>query len=76
MSQDTEYWVRSCKTEDCRTLAYPTSDYCKTCRAERKKLMMDDIYDDGSDHVVCKKCGFCIKCGDCKEVGCGRKDGN
>ena len=65
-------WARICKTEGCRTLAYPTSDYCKACRKKRSKTM-DETYDDGSDHIVCKVCGFCIKCGDCKEYGCGVK---
>ncbi len=68
-------WARICKTEGCRILTYPTSDYCKSCRDERKKVFskhktMNDVYDDGSDHIICKKCGFCIKCGDCAEFGC------
>lgn len=71
--KEEQYWARQCKTKDCRTLAHPLSDYCKLCRKKRKELMMDDVYDDGSDHIVCEKCGFCIKCGDCKEFGCGRK---
>jgi len=72
MSKDKEYWVRVCKTEGCQTLAKPLSDYCKKCHDKRLKTM-DDIHDDGSDHAVCEKCGFCIKCGDCKNYGCGGK---
>ena len=26
---------------------------------------MNDMYGDGSDHLVCEKCGLCITCGDC-----------
>jgi hypothetical protein len=26
-------------------------------------------------HEHCKKCGYCIQCGDCKTYGCGRKKG-
>ena len=26
---------------------------------------MNDMYDDGSDHIVCDKCGMCIDCKDC-----------
>ena len=33
---------------------------------------MDDLYNDGSDHLVCPKCGYCIECGDCEKFGCGR----
>lgn len=32
---------------------------------------MNDRYGDGSDHEVCMSCGYCIPCGDCKELGCG-----
>lgn len=34
---------------------------------------MDEKYGDGSDCVVCKGCGLCISCGDCKEHGCGEE---
>lgn len=26
---------------------------------------MHEKYRDGSDHIVCDECGFCIPCGDC-----------
>lgn len=32
---------------------------------------MDGKYGDGSDCVVCPKCGLCIDCGDCDLYGCG-----
>lgn len=34
---------------------------------------MDDHYGDGSDHLVCQQCGYCIACGDCVDVGCGEE---
>ena len=34
---------------------------------------MDDQYGDGSDHEVCRRCGMCVTCGDCKQIGCGTK---
>ena len=27
---------------------------------------MDEIYGDGSDHLVCDYCGLCITCNDCE----------
>lgn len=75
MPDDTEFWMRICKTEGCRSFAHPTSNFCKKCRADRKGLVPDEVFDDGSEHLVCKDCGFCIKCGDCKEFGCGVKNG-
>ncbi len=27
---------------------------------------MHKQYGDGSDHIVCEKCGLCITCGDCQ----------
>ncbi len=35
---------------------------------------MHEKYGDGSDHVVCEKCGLCITCGDCAKNGCGKKN--
>jgi len=35
---------------------------------------MHEEYGDGSDHQVCKDCGFCIECGDCYKFGCGKED--
>lgn len=32
---------------------------------------MNEAYHDGSNHLMCFKCGFCIPCGDCKKYGCG-----
>ena len=32
---------------------------------------MDSVYHDGSGHLMCSKCGFCLPCGDCKKHGCG-----
>ncbi|GAI52552.1 unnamed protein product [marine sediment metagenome] len=32
----------------------------------RKLKTMHDRYGDGSDHIVCEKCGLCITCGDCQ----------
>lgn len=26
---------------------------------------MNDRYGDGSQHAICKRCGFCSSCGDC-----------
>jgi len=26
---------------------------------------MNDEYGDGSDHICCDECGFCVTCGDC-----------
>ena len=37
-------------------------------------VTMDEKYGDGSTHECCEKCGFCITCGDCKKLGCGRKN--
>jgi hypothetical protein len=34
---------------------------------------MDDRYGDGSDHLVCRQCGLCIPCGDCRHTGCGEE---
>jgi hypothetical protein len=34
---------------------------------------MDDEYGDGSDCIVCEKCGLCIGHGDCKNQGCGEE---
>jgi Fe2+ or Zn2+ uptake regulation protein len=34
---------------------------------------MDEKYGDGSNHLVCEKCGMCIDCGDCEEYGCGKE---
>ena len=31
---------------------------------------MDETYGDGSDHLCCPYCGFCITCGDCEKYGC------
>ena len=31
-----------------------------------KPLTMDELYGDGSNHIACKKCGFCSTCNDCK----------
>jgi len=39
----------------------------------KKQKTMNDIYGDGSNHVVCDNCGFCVTCGDCKTSGCGKK---
>jgi hypothetical protein len=36
---------------------------------------MDDGYCDGSDHLMCEECEFCIECGDCKKFGCGKELG-
>lgn len=44
---------------------------CPECVASTKVKTMHDAYGDESDHPVCEKCGFCIKCGDCKGFGCG-----
>jgi len=27
---------------------------------------MDEEYGDGTDHIVCEKCGMCKTCKDCK----------
>ena len=54
-----------------------TEERCPECVASTKVKTMHDAYGDESDHPVCEKCGFCIKCGDCKEFGCGAKhEGN
>jgi len=34
---------------------------------------MDERFGDGSDHISCDECGYCITCGDCKEYGCGKE---
>lgn len=26
---------------------------------------MDEEYGDGSSHIYCPRCGFCLTCGDC-----------
>lgn len=36
-------------------------------------VTMNEKYGDGSDHEACKKCGFCITCGDCDRDGCGKQ---
>lgn len=33
----------------------------------------DEIFQDGSGHKSCGKCGYCIPCGDCDKYGCGSK---
>jgi len=33
---------------------------------------MDEEYGDGSNHICCEKCGYCLTCGDCGTFGCGR----
>jgi hypothetical protein len=35
------------------------------CEEKKRKLTMDDKYGDGSKHLCCKTCGYCITCGDC-----------
>ena len=65
-------WNRHCKVKHCHARAYPQSEYCK--KHHQLNKTMDDEYGDGSDHKVCEKCGFCIDCGDCAELGCGRKN--
>jgi hypothetical protein len=37
----------------------------------QKPQTMDKVYHDGSGHLMCPKCGFCLPCGDCKKWGCG-----
>jgi len=32
---------------------------------------MDEEYGDGSSHLCCSVCWFCVDCGDCKSFGCG-----
>ncbi len=39
-----------------------------------KDKTMDEEYRDGSDHIVCEKCGFCKTCSDCDKCGCGDND--
>jgi len=34
---------------------------------------MDEEYGDGSEHVYCPICKFCITCGDCEKYGCGKE---
>ena len=31
-----------------------------------KKKTMNDLYGDGTDHLVCRKCGMCKTCKDCQ----------
>lgn len=35
---------------------------------------MDETYGDGSKHLCCPYCGYCMTCGDCKKYGCGRPE--
>lgn len=35
---------------------------------------MHETYGDGTEHVCCEKCGYCITCEDCKKYGCGSTD--
>ncbi len=35
-----------------------------------KPKTMHEEYEDGSDHEVCKDCGFCKTCNDCENLGC------
>lgn len=34
---------------------------------------MNEKYGDGSDCIVCERCGLCITHGDCKCYGCGKE---
>ncbi len=40
------------------------------------KKTMHKAYGEPNDklgkHLVCKSCGYCINCGDCKKHGCGK----
>ena len=38
-----------------------------------KEKTMHEVYGDGSKHLICEKCGFCITCADCYNYGCGNK---
>ena len=33
---------------------------------DKKHWTMDETYHNGSDHIVCEKCGLCVTCGDCR----------
>lgn len=46
----------------------------KVLATETRQITMQDIYGDGSNHVACTGCGFCIECGDCTESGCGERE--
>lgn len=35
---------------------------------------MNEMYGDGSNHEACDECGYCKRCGDCQEFGCGGHD--
>jgi predicted nucleic acid-binding Zn ribbon protein len=37
-------------------------------------ITMDHKYKDGSDHLCCPDCGFCIPCDDCEQFGCRKNE--
>jgi len=43
----------------------------KILRNLKASNLKDGIFEDGSGHHCCEKCGYCIECKDCDKYGCG-----
>ena len=39
-------------------------------KTDINRTTMHDAYHDGTNHLMCLKCGFCLPCGDCRKYGC------
>jgi hypothetical protein len=68
-SEDIRYnqWLLSRTESGHYRLCVLVAEWLKT----QKPQTMDKVYHDGSGHLMCPKCGFCLPCGDCKKWGCG-----
>ncbi len=36
--------------------------------------MNHEDFEDGSGHVLCGNCGFCVDCNDCEKYRCGSQN--
>lgn len=45
-----------------------------TLTVPRDGITNDDVWGDGSSHLICTNCKFCITCGDCVKHGCGKEE--
>ena len=48
----------------------------KILRNLKASNLKDGIFEDGSGHHCCEKCGYCIECKDCDKYGCGSQSLN
>lgn len=65
------FWTPILKTRP--RMVQGQMDWMKKWLLSQPTQTMDQKYGDGSDHLVCQKCGQCAECGDCEIFGCGKK---